>query len=106
MKQARLEDVQVVKFVRGSAEMFLKTSYAGENFKSSRFLQTKYEKNIGKDFKRSKGNRDAKPANKDKISQVLSPHMKKRTRLFWIPADLITFTEKFLNCSLLCKKPV
>ena len=82
MKQAKLEDVQVVKFVRGSAEIFLKTIYAGENFKSSRFLQTKYEKNIGKDFERNKENRGAKPANKDKISQVFCPHMKKRTRLF------------------------
>ena len=34
--------------------MFWKTSYAEENFKSSRFLQRKYEKNIGKDFERNK----------------------------------------------------
>ena len=112
MKQARLEDVQVVKFIRGSAETFLKTSYAGENFKSSRFLQTTYEKNVGKDFERNKENRGAKPANTDKISQVLCPHMKKTTRIFWIPVDLVTFTEKFLNgklhflCSLSCKKPI
>lgn len=66
----KLEDVQVVKFVREGAEMFCKTSYTEENFKSSRFLQRTYEKNIGKDFKRNKENRGAKPAKKDKNLEV------------------------------------
>ena len=32
----KLEDVQVVNFVRGSAQMFRKTSYTEENLKSFR----------------------------------------------------------------------
>lgn len=66
----KLEDVQVVKFVREGAEMFCKTSYTEENFKSSRFLQRKYEKIIRKDFERNKENRDAKASKKIKLLQV------------------------------------
>ena len=40
----------------GLIEMSWKTSYAKEKFKSSRFLQRKYEKNIGKGFQRNKEN--------------------------------------------------
>ena len=64
----KLEDVQVVKFVKGSTEMFWKTSYPEENFKSSKFLQKKYEKYIGKEFERNKENRSVKPGKKDKTN--------------------------------------
>ena len=62
--------------MRESAEMFWKTSYAEENFKSSRFLQMKYEKHVGKNLKETKKNRGVKPAKKDKIIEVLCSHVK------------------------------
>ena len=87
----KLDDVQVVKFVRGTAKMFGKTSYAGENFNSSRFLQRKIyiakryilKKNIAESYDRNKENRGMKPANKYRIIEVLCPHMKNRTQHFW-----------------------
>ena len=66
----------------GSVEMFWKTSYAEENFKSSRFLQRKDEKNNGKDFGRNKENRGVKPAKKNKIIEILCPRMKERNQHF------------------------
>ena len=54
--------------------MFWKTSYVEENFKSSRFLQRKYEKNIGKDFERNKKNGLVKPVKQEgKKSPFLAP---------------------------------
>ena len=52
----RLEDVQVVKFVRGSNQMYWKNDHRDNNFKSSRFLQKKYEKSIEKEFSRDTEN--------------------------------------------------
>ena len=78
----KLEDVQVVNFVRGSAQMFRKTSYAEENVKSFRFLQRKYKKSIMKNFERNKENRGVKSAKKDKIIEVLCAHMKETSRHF------------------------
>ena len=37
--KTKLADVHIVTFVKGSAEMFWKTSYTEENSKSARFLQ-------------------------------------------------------------------
>ena len=72
----KLGDAQVVKYVRGSAEMFWKTTSVEENFKPSSFFQRKLVKNIGKDFERSKENRGVKPAKKkDKIIEVLCTHI-------------------------------
>jgi len=103
----KLENVQLVKFFRGSVEMFWKTSYAEKEFKSSRFLQTKHEKNIGKDFERNKQNRGVKPEKKDNIIEALCPHMKERSRQFWhqlaineASVDLITERDEsfFISC--------
>ena len=93
----KLENVQVVKFVRGSVEMFWKTNYAEENFKSSRFLQRKYLKIIGKELERNKENRGVKPAKKDKIIEVISPHMKERSRHFWYQLDVNKASVDLIN---------
>ena len=85
----KLGDAQVVKYVRGSAEMFWKTTSVEENFKPSSFFQRKLVKNIGKDFERSKENRGVKPAKKkDKIIEVLCTHIKQRSRHFWHQLDV------------------
>ena len=71
--------------------MFGKTSYAGENFNSSTFLQRKIyiakryilKKNIAESYDRNKENRGMKPANKYRIIEVLCPDMKNRTQHFW-----------------------
>lgn len=62
--------------------MFWKTSYAEENFKSSRFLQRKDEKNIGKDFRRNKENRGVKPAKKNKIIEIYVHIWRKEIDIF------------------------
>ena len=60
----KLEQVQVIKFERGSIKMFWKESHKSESFKSSKFLQKKYERNIGKDFNRVMSPRGVKPDKK------------------------------------------
>ena len=42
----KLEDVQVVKFVRGSNQIYWKNDHRDNNFKSLRFLQKKSMKNL------------------------------------------------------------
>ena len=79
----KLEDVQVVKFVRGSNQIYWKNDHRDNNFKSSRFLQKKYEKSIEKEFSRNTENRGVKPSKKENIIKVLCPHMKERSRPFW-----------------------
>ena len=51
-EKPKLEQVQVIKFERVSIEMFWKESHKSESFRSSKFLQKKYQRNIGKDFNR------------------------------------------------------
>ena len=63
--------------------MFWKESHKSENFKSSKFLERKYERNIGKDFNEVMSPRGVKPDKKENIIKVLCPHMKKRGRSFW-----------------------
>ena len=79
----RLEDVQVVKFVGGSNQIYWKNDHRDNNFKSSRFLQKKYERSIEKEFSRNTENSGVKPSKKENIIQVLCPHMKGRSRSFW-----------------------
>ena len=43
-EKPKLEQVQVTKFERGSIKMFWKESHKSESFKSSKFLEKKYEK--------------------------------------------------------------
>ena len=78
----KLEDVQVVKFVRGSTQIYWKNNHRDNNFKSSRFLQKKYEKSIEKEFSRNTENRGVKPSKKENIIKVLCPHMKERSPHF------------------------
>ena len=78
----RLEDVQVVKFVRGSNQIYWKNDHRDNNFESSRFLQKKYEKSIEKKLSRNTENRGVKPSKKENI-KVLCPHMKERSHPFW-----------------------
>ena len=83
-KKPKLENVQVVKFVRGSAKMFWKGNHSDFEFESALFLQKKYEKNIGKNlFTQCKENRGVKTSKKENIIKVLCPHMKERSRQFW-----------------------
>ena len=49
-EKPKLEQVQVIKFDREGTKMFWKKSHKSESFKSFKFLQKKYERNIGKDF--------------------------------------------------------
>ena len=79
----KLEDVQVVKFARGSNQIYWKNDHRDNNFKSSRFLQKKYEKSIEKEFSRNTENRGVKPSKNENIIKVLCPHMKERSRPFW-----------------------
>ena len=51
-EKPKLEQVQVIKFERGSIKMFWKESHKSESFKSSKFLQKKCERNIGKKINR------------------------------------------------------
>ena len=46
----KLEDIQSVKFEKGSERMFWKTSHAQEEFYSSQFLQRKLIKSLGNEF--------------------------------------------------------
>ena len=61
----------------------MKESHKLESFKSSKFLQKKYERNIGKDFNRVMSSQGVKPDKKENIMKVLCPHMKERSRSFW-----------------------
>ena len=79
----KLEDAQVVKFVRGSNQIYWKNNHRDNNFKSSRFLQKKYEKSIEKEFSRNIENRGVKSSKKENIIKVLCPHMKERSSPFW-----------------------
>ena len=82
-EKVKLEQVQVIKFERGSIQMFWKESHELESFRSSKFLQKKYERNIGKDFNSVMSPRGVKPDKKENIIKVLCPHMKERSRSFW-----------------------
>ena len=44
-EKPKLEQVQVIKFERGSIKMFWKESHKSERFKSLKFLQKRYERN-------------------------------------------------------------
>ena len=46
----KLEDIQSVKFEKGSERMFWKTSHTQEEFYSSQFLQRKLIKNLRNEF--------------------------------------------------------
>ena len=46
----KLEDIQSVKFDKGSERMFWKASYTQEKFYSAQFLQRKLIKSLGNDF--------------------------------------------------------
>ena len=79
-EKPKLEQVvQVIKFERGSIKMFWKESHKSESFKSSKFLQKKYERDIGKDFNRVMSPRGVKPDQQENI-KVLCLHMKERRR--------------------------
>ena len=82
-EKPKLEQVQVIKFERGSIKMFWKESHKSESFKSSNFLQKKYERNIGKDFNRVMPPRGVKSDKKENMMKVLCPLMKERSRSFW-----------------------
>ena len=81
-EKPKLEQVQVIKFERGSIKMFWKESHKSERFKSLKFLQKRYERNIGKDFNRVMSPRGLKPDKKENIIKVLCLHMKERSRSF------------------------
>ena len=82
-EKPKLEQVQVIKFERVSIEMFWKESRKLESFRSSKFLQKKYQRNIGKDFNRVMSPCGVKPDKKEIIMKVLCLHMKERSRSFW-----------------------
>ena len=56
--------------------MFWKESPKSENFKSSKFFQNKYERNIGKGFNRVMSPRGVKPRKYHK--SVMSSHERKK----------------------------
>ena len=78
-EKPKLEQAQLIKFERRSIKMFWKESHKSESFKSSKFLQKKYERDIGKDFNRVMSPRGVKPDQQENI-KVLCPHMKERRR--------------------------
>ena len=82
-EKPKLGQVQVIKFERGGIKMFWKESHKSESFKSSKFLQKKYERNIGKYFNRVMPPRGVKPDKKENMIKVLCPHMKERSGSFW-----------------------
>ena len=103
-EKPKLEQVQVIKFERGSIKMFWKESHKSESFKSSKFLQKKYKRNIEKDFNRVMSPRGVKPDKKENI-KVLCPHMKERSRSFWhnlevndASVDLIDERDECQDC--------
>ena len=104
-EKPKLEQVQVIKFERGSIKMFWKESHKSERFKSLKFLQKRYERNIGKDFNRVMSPRGLKPDKKENIIKVLCLHMKERSRSFWhnlevndASADLIDERDECEDC--------
>ena len=78
-----MQQVQVIKFERGSTKMFWEESHKPQSFKSSKFLWKKYERYIWKDFNRVMSPRGEKPHNRENIIKVLCPHMKERSISFW-----------------------
>ena len=52
MAKAKLDDVQVIKFVKGSEKMYWVTNF-DEEFHEALFLQKIYSKSLGKDFWKS-----------------------------------------------------
>ena len=78
----KLEDVQVLKFVRGSNQIYWKNDHRDNNFKPSRVLKKKYEKSIEKESSRNTENRGIKPSKKENIIKLLCPHMKEISRPF------------------------
>ena len=105
LEKSKLEQVQVIKFERGSINMFWKVSHKLESSKSSKVLQKKYERNIGKDFNRVVSPRGVKTGKKENIIKVLCPHMKERSSSFWNnlevndgPVDLIDGRDECEDC--------
>ena len=49
-RKPKLEDIQSVKFEKGSERIFWKTSHTQEEFYSSQFLQRKLIESLGNDF--------------------------------------------------------
>ena len=89
----KLDDVQVVKFVRGSNEIYWKNDHHDNSFKSSKFLQKKYEKSINNEFNRNTENRGVKPSKKENIIKVLCPHMKARSHPLQGRKKIMNFTK-------------
>ena len=104
-EKPKLEQVEAIKFERRSIKMFWKESHKSESFRSSKFLQKKYARNVGKDFNCDMSPRGVKPDKKENIIKVLCPHMKERSRSFWYnlevndaSVDIIDEREECEDC--------
>ena len=81
-----LNEVFVIKFERGTRDMFWKEEYQQENFKRAQFLQNKYQKeNI--EFASRVKPRGVRTDKKHNIIEKLCPHMKENRREFWEKLD-------------------
>ena len=82
-KKPKLEDVRIVKFTRGSYEMFWKTGYS-QVFNSAQFLQRKILKSLQsfESFPSKQTPRGANTAKISKIVEKLCPHMDLMKRKF------------------------
>ena len=82
-KKPKLENVHVVMFKRGSNKIFWKTKHSQEQFHEVQFLQKKYIKSLGNDFKCSEQPRGVKTTKKEEINSTLCPFLKPSRRQFW-----------------------
>ena len=82
-KKPKLENFQVVMFKSRSDKIFWNTRHSQEQFHETQFLQKKYIKSSGNDFKYSEQPLGVKTARKEEIVSILCPFLKPSRRHFW-----------------------
>ena len=83
-EKPKLENVQVVRFVKGSLKLQWKKSYNEENFHSAIFLQKKAVKVIHSSFPVVESPRGINREKKEKIVSSLLIHLDENRRRFWL----------------------
>ena len=79
----KFEDIQSVKFDKGSERMFWKRSHTQEEFYIAQFLQRKLIKSLGNDFQQTEKSQGVSTSKKEDIVTTLCPHLKGSRQLFW-----------------------
>ena len=82
-KKPLIDDMQICKFVKGSKQIFWKTSYDQIDYDGALSLQKKIVKTLGTDFSQVTAPRRVKPDKKQNILNVLCPFMSVQCRKLW-----------------------